>query len=192
MKEVDDIIVIKEGKIIENGSLKQLMKNKGHLSTLINEHVQLIEEEEEELELESATPLETYRMSNSKLNSSQITNRRSFSVAYNNAKKTDENLAIHIEKLQMGLIGSEGVSRRDSIRVFERNRMSIVSTHELEVEEVSPSDSEPMKLVLEDQSVNYKQSPVVSYLKAGTGIGATVSIFIMFFLVHGIRIGSGK
>jgi len=194
LHEVDEIIVIKEGQISENGTFKQLMKNKGHLSKLIGDHVQLINEKEEELELES--PLEAkkvYSMSKSKLNNSQITNRRTFSLANNNAKTTDENLAIHIEKIQHGLIGSEGLSRENSISVFERNRMSVVSMHETEAEEeVIPSDSEPMKLVLEDQSVNYKQTPLVSYLRAGTGVVATLALVILFFLVHLVRIGSGK
>ncbi len=188
---MDEIIVIKNGQITENGTFKQLMKNKGHLSQLIGEHVQLINDEEE-LELESNDPVEQYAMSKTKLDTCQLTNRRSFSVANNNAKQTDKNLAIHIEKIQLSLMGSEGVSRKNSISVFEKNRMSVVSMQEHEEEEVSPSDSEPMKLVLEDQSVNYKEAPSISYLKAGTGAVLTIFIFILFFLVHAIRIGSGK
>jgi len=188
---VDEIIVIKNGQITENGTFKQLMRNKGHLSQLIGEHVQLINDEEE-LELESSDPVEQYAMSKSKLDSCQLTNRRSFSVANNNAKQTDKNLAIHIEKIQLSLMGSEGVSRKNSISVFEKNRMSVVSMQEHEEEEVNPSDSEPMKLVLEDQSVNYKEAPLISYLKAGTGTVLTICIFVLFFLVHAVRIGSGK
>jgi len=191
LHEVDEIIVIKNGQITENGTFKQLMKNKGHLSQLIGEHVQLINDEEE-LELESSDPAEQYAMSKSKLDSCQLTNRRSFSVANNNAKLTDKNLAIHIEKIQLSLIGSEGVSRKNSISVFEKNRMSVVSMQEHEEEEMNPSDSEPMKLVLEDQSVNYKEAPLVSYLRAGTGAVLTICIFVLFFLVHAVRIGSGK
>jgi hypothetical protein len=57
--------------------------------------------------------------------------------------------------------------------------------------EVIPQDSEPMKLVLDDQSIFHKKSPVMAYLRAGYGTIATVSIFLFFFLVHGVRIGSG-
>ena len=60
-----------------------------------------------------------------------------------------------------------------------------------EESEVIPQDAEPMKLVLEDQSVNYKKSPVLVYLRAGNGLIATVLIMLSFFLVHGVRIGSG-
>ena len=52
MHEVDEIVVIKNGVIIEHGTFKQLMNNKGHLSQLIGEHVQIIEENEAEQEPE--------------------------------------------------------------------------------------------------------------------------------------------
>ena len=44
MHQIDEIIVIKEGRIIENGTFKQLMSNKGHLANLVGEHVQIIDE----------------------------------------------------------------------------------------------------------------------------------------------------
>jgi ABC-type multidrug transport system fused ATPase/permease subunit len=47
-----------------------------------------------------------------------------------------------------------------------------------------------MKLVQDDQSVYYKKSPILSYLRAGPGVIVTVFIFIFFFLVHGVRISS--
>jgi hypothetical protein len=58
--------------------------------------------------------------------------------------------------------------------------------------EVIPDDAEPMKLVLDDQSVFYKKSPVIAYIRSGYGAIVTISIFLFFFLVHGVRIGSGK
>jgi len=103
-------------------------------------------------------------------------------------KTTDENLAVHIEKSQLNLIGIEKMRRSPSVEVFERNRLSVVTIDD----EVVPDDAEPMKLVLEDQSVDYKQLAVVSYLKAGKGTVITLLLFAFFFLVHGLRIGSGK
>jgi hypothetical protein len=181
--------VIKNGQITENGTFRQLMKNKGHLSLLIGEHVQIIDEEEEP-ELVNHLNDSSNGISvttHAPLNNDQINNRRRLSLS-RHVKATDENLPIHIENCQLTLIGGEH-SRKDSIKVFERNRMSIVTIDN--EEEVVPSDAEPMKLVLEDQSVNYKQVPFFSYLKAGKGVVLTLMLFVLFFLVHGVRIGSG-
>ena len=43
LHQVDEIIVIKNGEITENGTFKQLMSNRGHLARLVGEHVQIIE-----------------------------------------------------------------------------------------------------------------------------------------------------
>ena len=196
MHEVDEIVVIKNGVIIEHGTFKQLMKNKGHLSQLIGEHVQIIEENEAEQEPEQINYFlrrhSELSASSTSLNRNQESNRRRLSFN-KHVKVTDENLAIHIENVQMHLIGVESPNtRKDSINVFERNRlMSIVTNDEEDNENVViPSDAEPMKLVLEDQSVNYETSAIVSYLKSGTGVVVTILLFILFFLVHGVRIGS--
>ncbi len=197
LHEVDEILVIKNGVIIEHGTFKQLMKNKGHLSQLIGEHVQIIEENEAEQEPEQINyflrknPNELSSSSRS-LNRNQESNRRRLSFN-KHVKLTDENLAIHIENVQMHLIGVESPNtRKDSINVFERNRLMSIVTNDGEDDEneVIPSDAEPMKLVLEDQSVNYKTLAIASYLKSGTGVVVTILLFILFFLVHGIRIGS--
>ncbi len=192
--------MIKDGSITENGTFKQLMKNKGHLSQLIGEHVQLIEENEPEPETDQQQQASYQRsqsvvsvgsvLNNPNLNSNQLNNRRRLSQT-KHILTTDENLSYHIENAQLNLIGGEKNSRKDSVLLFERNRMmSIVTNDEDEHEQVIPSDAEPMKLVLEDQSVNYKQMAITSYLKAGTGIVLTILLFAFFFLVHGVRIGS--
>ncbi len=192
--------MIKDGSITENGTFKQLMKNKGHLSQLIGEHVQLIEENEPEPETDQQQQTSYQRsqsvvsvgsvLNNPNLNSNQLNNRRRLSQT-KHILTTDENLSYHIENAQLNLIGGEKNSRKDSVLLFERNRMmSIVTNDEDEHEQVIPSDAEPMKLVLEDQSVNYKQMAITSYLKAGTGIVLTILLFAFFFLVHGVRIGS--
>jgi ABC-type multidrug transport system fused ATPase/permease subunit len=176
------------------------MKNKGHLSQLIGEHVQLIEENEPEPETDQQQQASYQRsqsvvsvgsvLNNPNLNSNQLNNRRRLSQT-KHILTTDENLSYHIENAQLNLIGGEKNSRKDSVLLFERNRMmSIVTNDEDEHEQVIPSDAEPMKLVLEDQSVNYKQMAITSYLKAGTGIVLTILLFAFFFLVHGVRIGS--
>lgn len=191
---MDEIIVIKNGVITENGTFRQLMKNKGHLFHLVGEHVQIIDEEEEiprtmypQSHGETSND-QTQPTNNPNLSNSQINNRRRLSFN-KNIKPTDENLAIQIEDVQLNLINGEHKGT-NTIRVFERNRMSIVTANEEDA--VVPSDAEPMKLVLEDQSVYYKKLAIVSYLKAGTGVLVTLALFAFFFLVHGVRIGSGK
>jgi hypothetical protein len=172
---VDDIIVLKNGIISEYGTFQQLMSNKGHLSFLIGEHVQLIEEEEPEQDFQrvgSSSPI-----SSSMLNENQISNPKNLSLN-KKIKTTDENLAVHIENSQLNLIGIEKMRRSPSVEVFERNRLSVVTIDD----EVVPDDAEPMKLVLEDQSVDYKQLAVVSYLKAGKGTVITLLLFAFFFL----------
>lgn len=186
---MDQIVVIKDGTITESGTFKQLMKNRGHLSQLVGEHVQIIEEEEEPEPCTQSDASADEPAASTNLNSSQINNRRRLSLN-RHIKTTDENLAIHIENSQFALMGGHHL-RQDSIKVFERNRMSVV-TIDNEDATVVPSDAEPMKLVLEDQSIYYKVPAILSYLKAGTGVVLTVLLFAFFFLVHGVRIGSGK
>jgi hypothetical protein len=196
--------VIRNGQITEHGSFHELMKSRGHLAQLVGEHVQIIDpphtdlkpinekEEEEDTEAEEE---ETDGKNVSKVNphgsltADQLSNRRRLSVSAH-IHDSDRQIARHIEDHQMDLLSV----RRDSfdaIKIMEHNRMSIVTEHD-EDTEVVPDDAEPMKLVLDDQSIFYKKSPLIAYLRSGYGAIATVSIFLFFFLVHGVRIGSGK
>ena len=94
---------------------------------------------------------------------------------------------MQIESNQLMLLGGDHL-RRNSISLIERNRMSIVT---LESEAPLPSDAEPMKLVLEDQSIDHKDIPILTYLTSGMGVLITLSIFALFFLVNLVRIFSG-
>ena len=131
------------------------------------------------------------------LSASQLENRRRLSVF---SKKSmldtmdDEKLIKYIEKNQLKLIGDDD-SHCDPIKIFERNRLSIVSGKQaIEEEEDSPvpDDADPIKLVLEDQSIFYKENPICSYLKAGRGAIVSLLIFSLFFHVHGIRLFCGN
>ena len=149
-------MVIKEGKITENGSFKQLMANKGHLAKLVAEHVQIIDPTDE------AMP--------------------------SNNDHLHHVTSEEIEHNQLKLIGGE-FSRHNSIRVLERNRMSVVTLNEAIVEDQKALDEEPpKKLVQDDQSVNYKEIPMWTYIKAGKGATITLAIFVLFFVVHLVRI----
>ena len=120
----------------------------------------------------------------------QILNRRRLSVVSNSniLVDNDENVVKHIDSNSL-TISKE--SKADPVKVFERARLSIVSNSN-EEEAPVPDDEEPMKLVLEDQSVFYKESPIKSYLKSGSGTVISLLIFAYFFCVHLVRILSGK
>ena len=198
---MDDIIVVKQGRIIEHGSFKQLMSNKGHLATLVGEHVQVLDEidnfeqenndntdkmSKEAVNYHLPPPSSRRSSSHEYLTHEQMVNRSRLSISQN-LIPNDHNLAMHIESHQLTLIGSE-LSRNNSIKLIERNRMSICTTED----EPMPDDAEPMKLVLEDQSIYYKKSPLVAYLQAGVGVTMSLLIFALFYFVHLVRIGSGK
>lgn len=212
MNQVDDILVIKNNQIIEQGSYSQLIAKKGHLANLLGEHLELFDPLEE-VDDETVTTEElnlkyipshrkvstqdlipsSRRLSSivENLTPEQILNRKRFSITTHSHTTTEDNLAKIIESHQVNLMGSEPFSRKNSLSVIERNRVSIVSglisEPEYEYESTEPKnevkqDAEaPMKLVLEDQSVNYKKSPILSYLQAGSGIIITLVIFAYFF-----------
>ncbi|CAF0866320.1 unnamed protein product, partial [Brachionus calyciflorus] len=227
LSQVDDIIVIKNNKIYEQGSYDELMSLRGHLYSLIGEHTETIDEAiedefEEEMEdnisMEGSISLRKKNVKNSLTNASevlltvgglpsiqetdltreQILNRKRLSVS-NHIITTEENIAKIIESHQSTLMGTDVYSRRNSF-ANEKNRVSIVSAMlaqpDFEVEEeqkdeeepAKVNDAAPMKLVLEDQSLTYKESPVLSYLKSGTGAIITLIIFAYFFAVHVVRI----
>jgi hypothetical protein len=180
------------------------MESRGQLSRLVGEHVQIIdplqtdlkridehgEEDEKQEELTASRSDAVLPYPNEGLTANQLNNRRRLSITAQ-IDQSDHQIARHIEDHQMDLLSV----RRDSfnaIKIMEKNRMSIVTEHDDDSDEVMPSDAEPMKLVQDDQSIFYKKSPVMAYMRAGAGFIATVSVFLLFFLVHGVRIGSGK
>ncbi len=79
-------------------------------------------------------------------------------------------------------------------QIVQRNEISHMSeaNADTSLDSPVPTDADPIKLVLEDQSIKYPVSPFVSYLRAGNGALLTLLLFAFFFLVHGVRIGSGK
>ena len=207
LNQCDDILVIKNGELIEQGSLNELLAKKGHLATLMRDHIEIIDQPEknqeiEKLQIPATLPTKPGRrsfldvsqnqrpsFSHDMLTREQLENRRRLSVAsQQNMITNEESLMEHIEKNQLTIIGNE-YPNSDPIKTLERNRVSFASADE---EVPQPEDAAPMKLVLEDQSILYKEKPIVSYLKSGTGIIITLLIFALFFLVHLVRILSGN
>lgn len=212
--------MIDKGEMIEYGTFKQLMAKNGHMAKLVTENVQILREPEEfkpEVRRQSSTPVTGLGSTGTASRSfshhqltlpsiAEVTSDRKFSNSnmegltkeqnsnrarlsrLNSIIDTDENLAVLIEANQM--LG-QNYRRESLIREIQLARLSIISAA-TSIEEITPSDAEPMKLVLEDQSVNYKINPGIAYLRAGWGIIATLAIFVFFFLVHLLRILSGK
>ncbi len=172
--------MVNDGQVIEGGTYNDLMELKGHLAKLVGEHVIT----EKNLMLDK---LNNATRSNSSLTAieercltpRQLENRLRVSKKFK-TYLTDDALASKIESNQL----------RMTVHPIVQKNLSIIS--KIEPDEPVPEDADPMKLVLEDQSIYYKENPIISYMKAGSGILLSVLIVILFFFVHLIRIGSGK
>jgi hypothetical protein len=202
----------------QRGHLAKLIGEHVQIMKPILEETSEVEEEEEEepnraedatvsdkivatvtKSIESAvTNIATDKKGGTDLSKGQLINRRRLSNASGRqvGEKTDAEISRMIEEQQLMLMDSRRgstVSGVDPITILERNRLSLmIHVDEEDAEsDIMPSDAEPMKLVLEDQSVNYKKSPLWSYLTAS--VGAFISIFLIsfFFLSYGVRMGIG-
>ena len=198
--------------MIEYGTFSQLMAKKGLMAKLVSENVQVMQEPEERIQemkrqtmsahhsgshlythshptmLPAISEISITTLSHDSLDENQFKNRQHVS-RLNTILPTDENMAVLIEENQ--LLGQTASNHLSLIKEIQRSRLSIVSAV-TSIEEIKPADAEPMKLVLEDQSVEYKMSPLWAYLKSGWGAVITLIIFAYFFLVHLLRILSGS
>lgn len=207
--------MVDKGEMIEYGTFTQLMAKKGHMSKLVSENVQILRESDElsiahELKRQSlaaigsnSSHLFSHSLPSTLPSIAEVSDRRSSKYdtltreqfqnrqrlsRVNSIMATDENMAMLFEANQ--LLGQATHGQPSLIQEIERSRLSVVSAG-TEFDEVMPSDAEPMKLVLEDQSVKYKVSPLMSYLRSGWGLIFTLAVFVLFFFVHLIRILSG-
>ena len=155
--------MIDKGQMIEYGTFTQLMAKKGHMAKLLSDNVRIGHEAEELIEKNLETNLHL------------LNNRRSSNDADDSPNLTRRHQSA-LKPLSSNL---------------ESPRLSVVSLSD-SVDVVIPSDAEPMKLVLEDQSVNYQVSPSWLYLKAGWGVVITLLVYAFFFIVYIFRILSGR
>ena len=159
------------GEFVENGTYNQLMqKEDGVLKKLIREHV---EKEHNKLKNDEADE----------------------GVNMNIAARTDDpTMSPQVHLTSVELVDQLVLEGKDSFQriLGDPRRMSTTSKVSNKSHGPVPDDAEPMKLVLEDQSIFYKEIPIWSYLKAGSGVVITLIIFAFFFLVHVIRITSGE
>ena len=170
---------MRNGQFAENGTYDNLMsKEDGLLKKLIREHV-----EKENMLIKNAES----QPSGNQLTDIELVNRLKRAGVRNALvdQATNASSAARMDgNRSPTLVASDD-------RVLRR-RSSIESKMSNHGNEPIPEDAEPMKLVLEDQSIYYKEIPIWSYLKAGTGVIITLIIFAFFFVVHVIRITSGK
>lgn len=166
------------------------MRKKGHLAKLVGEHViaerSTIESDINELSsgLKKTTEIQlspkNLSLEDAGLTVQQIENRRRVSNALH-INDTNIDIASGIERNQL----------RVSINPILKKKFDLI-TRELDAEEPVPEDADPMKLVLEDQSIFYKKNPLKAYIQSGSGSIVSILIVVLFFFVHGIRIGSGR
>jgi hypothetical protein len=180
------VYVVRDGQVLEGGTYKDLMDRKGHLAKIVGEHV-ITEKNVILNEIENAPRKNSIinsqsvgEISESSLTPQQVENRRRLSIRFQQPILTDDDLASKIETNQL----------RMTVHPIVKKNLSIVA--KIEPDELVPEDADPLKLVLEDQSIFYKENPVYSYMKAGSGVVISILIVILFFFVHGIRIGSGE
>ena len=214
LNQVDHILVIKKNQIIEQGSYDELMTLKGHLYSLVGDDSDKLDDqmqEEDEILIENQNenssnddvknnPIirvaqETNLTKEQKLHRDKLLNKTHIAP-------TERNIVKIIESHQTTLMGDDAYSMKKAIiSNFKHNRVSFVSDMLAKSEmvdlgekekTVETGDSAPMKLVLDDQSLTYKENPLWSYIKSNPGPVITLIIIVYFFLVHLIRLLSGK
>lgn len=184
---------MKDGAIIEDGTFDDLMTKKSYLASYIAGHTTLesvsVPKRLEVMPIkfinhanddEEQEPVKLPLNSEAVLTDRQIANRKRLTLS-GRVIVTDDLLSAQIENNQM----------RVTIDPLLKKRISFV-THANHPDEPVPEDADPVKLVLDDQSIFYKENPLWSYMKAGSGVTVSIAIVILFFLVHVVRIGSGK
>jgi hypothetical protein len=198
--------VVNKGEMVEQGTFPELMEKKGLMAKLVSESVQIVDDNKEEIShlhlkrhstdkhsfSSQLANLQSRRSSKTdeNLTKDQILNREHL-LRKNRIEDTEENLAALIESNQM--LGEFHRSGDDHLlKAIQRARLSVVSIADSIGGEIVPTDSEPMRLVLEDQSVNYKISPMMTYLRAGSGIVITLLVYAFFFIVYVFRILTGN
>ncbi|KAJ3088485.1 Multidrug resistance-associated protein 4 [Quaeritorhiza haematococci] len=115
-------------------------------------------------------------------------------------KEIDEKrLSSMIERNQLTIsTNTPAGTSPDIAEIIKQNEMSVYSMSEIAVEDVEDDDEDDAaedaqrgKLVQEDASAQKTGfRDFVSYFDAYRGMTVSVSIYVFFFIVHGIRIGS--
>jgi hypothetical protein len=192
--------VLHEGNIVERGSFYQLMSVNGFLAALYGEHKQLFNissndfptsKHDSELLLPKSLvksfenqwhlqlPLKQH--SENDLAYKQMLNR-SCVAANNNIVANEHNLAKYIETRSRLPENLEESVCKNELAQYTSNQQS----------ESGSEFRQPMKLVLEDQSIYYKVPAIWAYLKSGYGITVSLVILSYFLGVHVFRVLSGK
>lgn len=188
LPQMDWVVVIKDGLISMQGTYADLMEKELEFSTLMNHHVAEIEDEDDD---------------------SEVINEDDFDVdsdvhhnSHNTFPQNNENVVKQmIERNQLTV--TRGLNMAELIR---QNENSVFSTHEFvrtdlkqpidltETKTEKDADIAKIgKLVSADASTSSSSmTDMKAYFKSATGAWITSSVCIYFFLVHGIRIGSGK
>jgi len=219
LEQCDKVLAIKDGKISKYGSHAELMANDAEYADLIMNHVsggeegeddatdmpvlnekefniQVPESEiEENIEKNQATIDKVIELKN--LN---LTEKNQLSVkSLKNIEINDRTISSIVERNQLSVIRGADHSH-DISKIIQRNELTIHSFKDVpdsvdddddSVEDEDEKQRAAGQLIAEDKSTESLGWPdFVQYGKAGSGTSVTVGIIILFFVVHGIRIGS--
>ena len=190
LPQMDWIVCMKGGQIIYQGTYEELMK-RADFSDLINSHVAGEEgEADDEPEVLNISDFKLADENAESPTAKRMTSDAQMSVA--SANMSAGQLSALIERNQ------QTANAKDFARMTRINELSVYSNSDVKLPEVETTDDEGEddiekgKLVKEDTSAaTNSYEDFGKYFKAATGTGITAAVCVFFFIVHGVRIGSG-
>jgi ATP-binding cassette subfamily C (CFTR/MRP) protein 1/ATP-binding cassette subfamily C (CFTR/MRP) protein 2 len=215
LSQMDHIIFVQDGKIVDQGTYKDLMETNEHFAKLINSHVddeikdEIQEDEENEEEPMNSPdfdPIEVISPESlvdpkimAEFNNMSVFSHNQLSVR-KNSKINENTIRSMIEKQNTtsiygaershdvsGIMAQNEVSRFSVIGVVNQQSMDDFDGI------ISKNDPELIKLgkiVQEDDSTKTTGfADFVAYARSGSGVFDTIATIIFFALVHTIRIG---
>ncbi|KAJ3086700.1 Multidrug resistance-associated protein 4 [Quaeritorhiza haematococci] len=207
LPQMDWVVCVKGGRISMQGTYEQLMAQES-FSELINNHVaggeqgdeddepivvndpnfKIDDDDKDENQIKIVTTNEDGKETN------QLTVRSANHLTVRSWKEVNEKtISSMIERNQLTISGGASGSV-DIAKIIQQNELSVYSTSEVgaAIPDDDDEDADARgRLVQEDASAQKTGSgDFIAYFKAYRGTGISVAIYIFFFIVHAVRIGS--
>ena len=212
LEQLDYIVFVQDGTVYAQGTYKEIMATCERFSTLVNSHVADGGEEEEDLDAGAPMNVKDFNpllvvpepKSPTKLTEDQIIELNSMSVLSRNQLSVRKNTNVNENTIRSMIEMNNrsrisGVGRdHDVSKIMLQNELSRYSVKELSAPQIFTPDDEAEddesakkrgKLVQDDESTKTAGSAdFIAYARTGGGTIVTLSIVLLFILVHGIRI----